>query len=278
MTRFRILPLLALPLAVAACSSDRPDALRAHDAPPVISTEDATVPSPVDGDPLVTDPVSGDDRSVVSPVGAPPASEPAPAPVKAAPKPAPAKPAPRPSRTTTSGGTSSRPRAEIVDDGSSLSTGRWTLRVSLRSGHVVTGTVVADRQLRPTVLGLTDADRDGDDEVFVRVSNGAATSTYVAFTLVEDGMAEVRTPTGSALRLTVGGSVRHGNGFLCSSGSITTLSVTSDDGESYRGSSVTYTWDDDVVTERRRGTFTGRADDPAVRASYGVDCGSIQQD
>lgn len=246
MTTRRLTPFLFLPLALTACG-DRPAELAAPE--PVVATVAPTEP-------------------------AVPPAEPAPLPSKAAakpkPKPAPSKPAakPKPARPA-------RPGAEITGDSRSLSTGRWTLRVTLAGGGVMTGDVRAEPQLRPTVLGMVDADRDGDSEVFVRVGAGASTATYAVFTPVEDGMAEVRDSRGEPLRLVVGGTATHGDGFRCGSRSLTVLSAVAEDGETFRGTAVAYAWRDDRVTETSRSTFAGGPSDPAVRAAYRIDCGTI---
>lgn len=165
------------------------------------------------------------------------------------------------------------PRAEIRG----TSAGGWTLRVTYPNGDVMTGQVQADPDVRPDVLGVVDADRDGDHEVFVRTGGGASTTTYNVFTPVEDGMAEVRDGNGRSIRLVVGGGVMHGDGFRCDRGALTVLSVVSDDGESFRGTAVTHTWRDDRATETSRRSFTGRSGDPQVRAAYGIDCAGLSR-
>ena len=169
----------------------------------------------------------------------------------------------------------------LVEAPDSLATGRWPLRVTLSKGGTVTGIVTAEPQVRPAVLGVVDADRDGDGEVFVRVGGGASTAAYTPYTLVEDGMAEVRTADGAALRLLVGGTVTHGAGFGCADVASTAgrelvvLSVASTDGESYRGTRVTYRWRDDRVEVLSRTSYSGRQGDPVVAASYEIDCDGL---
>ena len=166
-------------------------------------------------------------------------------------------------------------RVTVTERGDSPATGLWTLTVRLASGTTVDGVVPAEPQVRPEVLGVADADADGDGEVFVRVGGGASTTTYTPYTLVEDGLAEVRTPDGRALRLVTGGSVTHGDGFACDGGLLVVLRVVSDGGTTFRGTRTTYRWTDDRVTEAGERTFTAEQGDAAVEQAYEVGCGGL---
>lgn len=257
MTTKRLLPLaLLLPISLAACGSADPTALVSEvSAPAADEATDSTTTAPAATTP-------------VAPVVANPAAPPAAAPVAKKPFAAPAAPATR--RWTPVS-------AKVVGGSDSLTTGRWTLRTTVDDGTVIDAVLTAQPQVRPEVLAVADGEQDGDKEVFVRVGSGASTSSYKVFTLVEDGMAEVRTSEGKALELVVGGGVTHGDGFRCDEGSITTLSVSSTDGETFRGTAITYMWRGDRVMESGRRTFTGTSDSRQVRAAYEVDCGALQQ-
>jgi hypothetical protein len=285
MRRLAIAPLL---LAAAACGSGAavspvagPASGPAGPAAPPAAPPAATTAAPRATAPRPATPAR--------PAGTTPARPKAPAattpPPAAPPASRPATPPARPATTpagSLSGDVDGDGRRDTVRLGSgSLTTGRWDLLVTLARGGTVTGTVNAEPQVRPALLGVVDADRDGDGEVFVRVGGGASTTAYTPYTLVEDGMAEVRTGDGAALRLLVGGSVTHGNGFACADldpapgRELAVLSVVSDEGTTFRGTRVTYRWRDDRVVELKRTAYRGEQDDPAVRASYEIDCDSL---
>jgi hypothetical protein len=264
----RLAPALPLLLAAAACGS-------AAGTAPLAAPSAPATPAPVTTAPATTAPARPTARPTPPRATTPAAKPPAPKPTQRPATPAP-KPQPRPAAAGDVDGDGRADTVRIVEGKDSLRTGRWDLRVTLGGGGTaVTGVVHADPQVRPALLGVVDADGDGDGEVFVNVGNGASTTSYTPYTLVEDGLAEVRTPDGGQLRLVVGGGVMHGDGFACAGRDLYVLSVVSDDGETFRGTRVTYRWRDDVVTEVSRKAFSGKQGDPAVTASYGIDCGGL---
>ena len=263
MRRLAFAPLL---LAAAACGADAPAGLRPT----------GTLTAPATTAPAATAPAS---TPASTPTGTPPPTQATTRPVASRP-PASTPPAPPTTRPAAYDvdGDGRRDTVRIVERANSLATGRWDLSVTLSKGGTVTGVVSAEPQVRPAVLGVADGDLDGDGEVFVRVGGGASTTTYTPYTLVEDGMAEVRTPDGKALRLVVGGSVTHGDGFSCADvdkaagRELVVLSVVSNEGTTFEGTRTTYGWNDDRVTRLGTKRFTGEQGDPAVEKSYEIDC------
>lgn len=264
MRRLALAPLL---LAAAACGNDAgtPAAL----SPTGVVTVPPAATTPAAKPPVATPTV---------PATAPPAAKP---PVAKPPAARPSQPAAKPRAANDVDGDGRSDTIRVLERSDSLRTGTWDLRVTLAKGGTVTGVVSADPQVRPAVQGVADADLDGDGEVFVRTGGGASTTAYTPYTLVEDGMAEVRTNDGAALRLSVGGTVTHGDGFSCAhvdpaaGRELVVLSVASDGGETYRGTRVTYRWRADRVDVLSTKAFTGRHGDPAVEKSYEMDCDGL---
>ncbi|HVF05751.1 MAG TPA: hypothetical protein VNA20_12995 [Frankiaceae bacterium] len=282
MRRLALAPLI---LAAAACGTDTgtPAALAPSGVvtvPPAATTPAAPKPTtaPPAAKPPVAKPPAAKPPVAKPPVAKPPVAKP---PVAQPPAARPSQPAAKPRVANDVDGDGRSDALRLVEGKDSLRTGRWELRVTLSKGGTVTGVVSADPQVRPAVHGVADADLDGDGEVFVRTGGGASTTTYTPYTLVEDGMAEVRTNDGKALRLSVGGTVTHGDGFSCADvdpaagRELVVLSVVSDQGTTFRGTRVTYRWRADRVDVLSKKTFTGQQGDPAVEKSYELDCDGI---
>jgi hypothetical protein len=154
-----------------------------------------------------------------------------------------------------------------------------TLRVALSgSGRVLTAAVDQglDGSEPAARAGSVDIDRDGHAEVFVRVGQGASTTTLRAFRY--DGRAlRPLDRTDGPLLLVIGGSVTHGDGFSCTdSGRLVVRSATSDDGKAFTVTTTTYRLAGVTAVQLSRTVVqdTGMSS-PAVAAAYRVDCGSV---
>lgn len=153
---------------------------------------------------------------------------------------------------------------------------RVTVTLS-RSGQRVSGS--ADSDIEPnapvTVAGVVDADRDGRADLFVRVAQGASTTTLRV--LRYDG--RVLRPVDTAdrpLLLTIGGTVTHGDGFSCTDeGRLVVRAAVSDEGTTFRVTTTTYALRGFVAEEVSRTTATAPQGSDEVRRAYEVDCGSV---
>lgn len=149
-----------------------------------------------------------------------------------------------------------------------------TLTVVLSGGGTVTSPVAADGT--PRVVGVVDVDRDGRAEVFLQTAAGASTVFYTPFRY--DGQTlRVVVLDGQPVRLGVGGSVTHGDGFACTTaGRLVVRQASTADGATYRVDSVTYGFDGAQLVPLARTTETASSpDDPRVHAAYSVDCGPL---
>ena len=118
-------------------------------------------------------------------------------------------------------------------------------------------------EIAATAGGLTLAVVDHGASVDVV---GVFTTVDCAFTPVEIG--------GDAATFAVGGSVTHGDGLRCEDGRITHLSATSDDGETYQATTVTYEVRDTELVEvdRQASTIDAQADPGTLDPYYRLDC------
>ncbi len=150
------------------------------------------------------------------------------------------------------------------------------LTVVLSSGRTLTAPVVAD--VDPPVQGVVDVDRDGRAEVFLETTRGASTVFYTPFRYDGTRLQAVQLE-GEPVRLGVGGSVTHGDGFACAQGRLVTASSTSTDGERFDVTTTTYRVLGFTLQQVARTTATGLPQgDRRVGASYEVSCGSVTQD
>ena len=154
-----------------------------------------------------------------------------------------------------------------------------TLAVTL-SGTGSTVTAPVDAGLgtsEPAALaGSTDVDRDGHAEVFVRVGQGASTTTLRAFRFDGTRLSPVDRPDGPLL-LVIGGSATHGDGFSCTdAGRLVVRSAASDDGRAFVVTTTTFRLSGPTAVQLARTVVhaTGM-DAPAVAAAYRVDCGPV---
>jgi hypothetical protein len=154
-----------------------------------------------------------------------------------------------------------------------------TLTVTLSGGGRVLSTPVdsdLDSSEPAATAGSTDVDRDGRAEVFVRVAQGASTSTLRMFRYDGKAISPVDSE-GGPLLLVVGGSVTHGDGFSCTDkGRLVVMSAESNDGTTFRVRRRTFRFSGGglVLDLETRATATSM-DDPRVRAAYEVDCGPV---
>jgi hypothetical protein len=150
------------------------------------------------------------------------------------------------------------------------------LRVALASGRVLTAAVHSESPNRPAVLGYADIDRDGRSEVFLETAEGASTSFATPYRYDGKALVELQLDGGPA-RLGMGGSITHGDGFVClGTGLLEIRQATSDDGETFtvQASSYRITGAQLVLAGAPR-TSRGKQGDPGVQASYTADCGSV---
>lgn len=233
-----------------------------------------------------------------------PAAPPTPSPAPMQPSPAPMAPSPavatssartsRPSSSAHSSSAAGRERAtasaapagtRAADDGDVDGDGRvdrvvvsdGLLTVTLSGGGTLSSPVSADAP--PAVAGVTDVDRDGRAEVFVRTAQGASTTFLTPYRY--DGRSlRPLTLDGEVARLGVGGSVTHGDGFACTRGGQLVVSqAQSDDGERYTVETTTYRVSGASLLRTARTTASGRpVTDPRVGAAYTGACGSLAAD
>lgn len=133
-----------------------------------------------------------------------------------------------------------------------------------------------DTDTSPVVSGSEDVDRDGRAEVFLRTGQGASTTFLTPFRYDGRTFAPL-TLDGEQVRLGVGGSATHGDGFTCTdAGTLVVRSAASDDGTAFAVTETTYRVEGHrlVQTDVAMGTGEGM-EDPRVAAAYVVDCRSV---
>lgn len=162
--------------------------------------------------------------------------------------------------------------------------GVWTVTLRLSALGARRGQVHADTE-QPRVAGVVDADSDGFGEVFLTVDQGASTAFWGVLRVVGGVVREV-TSDGQPLHLAVGGSVTHGDGFVCredvktSRGrELVVYSGDSFDGTTWEGTITSYAWEGGsvrVVRQRNESFPTdGSGGDPRLRPYYEADCGNL---
>lgn len=222
-----------------------------------------------DGDPTSAARVS----TTVGPSDAP-SAEPSPTPAAASPSPqaSPARattaPAPRPKGPAAQG--------DVDGDGEpDLVTVDENLAVELSgSGRTVASAFETDTS--PVTSGVEDIDRDGRAEVFLRTGQGASTTFLTPFRYDGSRFAPL-TLDGQQVKLGIGGSATHGDGFSCTeAGTLVVRSASSDDGTTFTVTETTYRIDGHALVQTGRTTATANGmDDPRVGAAYLVDCRSV---
>ncbi len=245
--------LLVLPLLVlSACSDDEPPVSRA-----AAVSSPSTSPSPVGSpDPRPSASASTAVASEVpSPAGSGPPSE--------APSGGPARTAPA-------------FRGDVDGDGDpDVVALDGDLAVELSDGgRTVTAPVLADAP--PRVAGAEDVDRDGRAEVFVRTAQGSSTTFLTPYRYDGTTFAPLLLD-GQHVRLGIGGSVTHGEGFSCTEdGRLVVRSALRQDDGTWDLTSLTYQVVGHALAQVDAGDEAGVAEsDPRVGGSYLVDCRSV---
>lgn len=148
------------------------------------------------------------------------------------------------------------------------------LTVDLSSGGTVTAPVHSDSPRSPAILGYADVDRDGRSEVFLETAEGASTQFATPYRYDGKALHELQLDDGP-VRLGIGGSVTHGDGFRCPSGRLEVLSADSQDGTTYTVHIDTYRLGTTTLVLVSSTTKQAKQGDPLVEASYQPDCGSV---
>lgn len=242
-----VLPLLVLP----ACGDDEPPVSRA-----AVIASPSTSPSPV----ASPDPRPSAAGTAVASVVPSPAGGGAPSGV---PSEGPARPAPA-------------FRGDVDGDGDpDVVALDGDLAVELSDGgRTVTAPVLADAP--PRVAGAEDVDRDGRAEVFVRTAQGSSTTFLTPYRYDGSTFAPL-VLDGQHVRLGIGGSVTHGEGFSCTEdGRLVVRSALRQDDGTWDLSSLSYEVDGHALVQVDASDEAGVAEsDPRVGGSYLVDCRSV---
>ena len=232
-------------LLLAACSADDPAAPRAGAVTPA--------PEPVRASP------SAATEDEADPAAASPTPQDARSPVAAAP----AGPA---------------VQGDVDGDGEPDEVAVGTqLRVVLSgSGRTVSSAVDADDP--PAQRGVEDVDRDGRGEVFVRTAQGASTTFVTPFRYDGARLAPL-TVDGAPVRLGIGGSATHGDGFSCTdAGTLVVRSAQEREDGTWEVSSTTYEVRGHALIGVEASGKAGLAQsDPLVGQAYVVDCRSVAE-
>ena len=163
---------------------------------------------------------------------------------------------------------------------------RWELRVDLASGGSVAAPLEVTDFTEPQVVGATDTDGDGDDEVFVNVVDhvyhGGTTSVLGLYALRDGGLERVRDAGGRPLDMPVGGVSNFGEGVECRDAGgvseIRLLRIDSATSARSRWVEQAYRWRGDELKLVRtdRGTLRRKgAGDPRVLRFYELHCGRL---
>lgn len=157
----------------------------------------------------------------------------------------------------------------------SIRTTATLLTVELSStGKTVTAPIHADAPRSAPVLGSTDVDRDGFAEVFLETVQGASTSFATPYRFDGTTLRELQLD-GGPVRLGIGGSVTHGDGFRCRAGLLEVHSADSPDGSVFTVHVDLYRLGVRQLVLLKSSTTKANQGDPAVEESYNVDCGPV---
>lgn len=240
---------LAVPLSLllTGCSGGT---TRVADSPPVPTTTEALAPTPV--------------TTTETPSEAP---TPTPVATTAAP-------------TPTAAPTRVRPAADGDVDGDGKpdvvrATGTLLTVVLSRSGKRVTAPVHAEGPGSAAVLGVTDVDRDGFAEVFLETARGASATFTTPYRFDGTKLHELQLH-GAPLRLGIGGTVLHGDGFACTTAGLLEIrSADSSDGQAFTVHSDVYRLGVSLLTLVKSITVKAKQGTPAVERSYNAYCGPV---
>ena len=190
-------------------------------------------------------------------------------------------PAPRPAPTPSPSASSSPQSAAAGDvDGDgrpdvvTVTTSAVQVKLS-RGGTVLSGLVDTDTP-QPVLSGLADVDGDGRSEVFVETARGAAVSFVQMYRYGGKDLTEV-TFQGDHIRLGIGGTVTHGEGFSCPGhGVLVVRRAETLNGTGYTLRTRTFALVGDVLQLRKETTVTAPSlEDERVSLAFQVDCGTV---
>jgi hypothetical protein len=143
------------------------------------------------------------------------------------------------------------------------------------TGKTVTAAVHKDEPGDAGVLGSVDVDHDGFAEVFLETASGASTTFATPYRFDGTALHELQLD-GGPVRLGIGGSVMHGDGFSClPSGRLQVRSAESQDGSEFTVHVDDYRLTTSQLVLVSSSTVHGKQGDPAVEESYQVRCGSV---
>lgn len=192
----------------------------------------------------------------------------------------PARPSATPAATTTTRAARRIPALDGDVDGDgvvdSLRTSGGRLTVELSSTQTsVSAPVHRDEPGDAGLLGSRDVDRDGFAEVFLETASGASTTFTTPYRYDGKALRELQLDAGP-VRLGIGGSVTHGDGFSClDSGRLEVRSADSQDGSAFTVHVSVYRLSPTELVLISSSTTRGKQGDPAVESSYQVRCGSV---
>lgn len=183
-----------------------------------------------------------------------------------------ATPAPTPTRV--------KPAREGDVDGDgradAIRTTATVLSVTLSgSGRTVTAPIHAEAPEKAPLMGTFDIDRDGYAEVFVGTAEGASARFTTPYRFDGTGLHELQLE-GAPVRLGIGGSVTHGDGFRCTPGGLLEVrSAESTDGTTFTVDVSTYRLGVRELALLNSSTMKAKQGDKAVAQSYTADCGAV---
>jgi hypothetical protein len=191
---------------------------------------------------------------------------------------------PAPSPTATSPSPTPKGRAKPAIDGDvdgdgtadSIRSTATTLSVELSAtGKTVTTAVHGEGPGDAGLLGSKDVDRDGFAEVFLETAHGASTTFATPYRFDGTTLHELQLD-GGPVRLGIGGTVTHGDGFRClPSGRLEVRSADSQDGDAFTVHVDTYRLGASELVLLSSTTSPGKQGDPSVEQSYVVSCGTV---
>ncbi len=146
------------------------------------------------------------------------------------------------------------------------------LRVDLAAGGSVVHTIPAQADHTATVQAAVDLGRDGSDELWLEVGQGASTDIFGLYDLDGCDLEAVQVD-GADAQFGIGGPVLLLQGLRCDDeGRIVHLGATSEDGESFATLDLVYELRDGelVRVDDEPGALTG--DDEELQAYSSFDC------
>lgn len=186
-----------------------------------------------------------------------------------------ARPAPSPSPSTSP---QSAAAGDVDGDGKpdvvTVTTSAVQVKLS-RGGTVLSGLVDTDTP-QPVLSGLADVDGDGRSEVFVETARGAAVSFVQMYRYGGKDLNEV-TFKGGHIRLGIGGTVTHGEGFSCpGNGVLVVRRAETLNGTGYTLRTRTFALAGDALKLQKETTVTAPSlEDERVSIAFQVDCGTV---